>query len=76
MIRALGGEVLLDQIQRAFREVRRHGRPDAAPSRDPTQAHLAHQPRNCWTHEIDVRPFTDVPWWNDNPPAAIDTRSR
>ena len=41
-----------------------------------TYWHLAHQPRNCWTHEIDVRPFTDVPWWNDNPPAAIDTRSR
>lgn len=41
-----------------------------------TYWHLAHQPRNCWTHEIDVRPFTDTPWWNDNPPSAINTKSR
>lgn len=34
---------------------------------------LAQQPRNCWTHEIDVRPWTDVAWWNDNPPSAINT---
>ncbi len=33
---------------------------------------LAQQPRNCWTHEVDVRPWTDVPWWNDNPIVAID----
>ncbi|WP_435203398.1 SDR family NAD(P)-dependent oxidoreductase [Qipengyuania sp. 902] len=39
-----------------------------------TYWHLAHQPRNCWTHEVDVRPYSDVPWWNDNPPAAINTR--
>ncbi|MXO91944.1 SDR family NAD(P)-dependent oxidoreductase [Pontixanthobacter aquaemixtae] len=37
-----------------------------------TYWHLAHQPRNCWTHEVDVRPWTDVPWWNDNPIVAID----
>ncbi|MBO6527737.1 SDR family NAD(P)-dependent oxidoreductase [Erythrobacter sp.] len=41
-----------------------------------TYWHLAHQPRNCWTHELDVRPFTDVPWWNDNPPSAIDTKAK
>ncbi|ABC63989.1 SDR family NAD(P)-dependent oxidoreductase [Erythrobacter litoralis] len=41
-----------------------------------TYWHLAQQPRNCWTHELDVRPFTDVPWWNDNPPAAIDTKAK
>ncbi len=41
-----------------------------------TYWHLAHQPRNCWTHEIDVRPFTDVPWWNDNPNPQIDTGKR
>lgn len=41
-----------------------------------TYWHLAHQPRNCWTHELDVRPFTDVPWWNDNPQSAIDTKAR
>ncbi|WP_427969904.1 SDR family NAD(P)-dependent oxidoreductase [Altererythrobacter sp.] len=39
-----------------------------------TYWHLAQQPRNCWTHELDVRPWTDMPWWNDNPPPAIDTK--
>ncbi len=39
-----------------------------------TYWHLAQQPRNCWTHEIDARPWLDVPWWNDNPIPAIDTR--
>lgn len=32
-----------------------------------TYWHLAQQPRNAWTHELDLRPWTDVPWWNDNP---------
>lgn len=38
-----------------------------------TYWNLAQQPRNCWTHEIDIRPWTDVPWWNDNPQSAINT---
>lgn len=38
-----------------------------------TYWHVAQQPRNCWTHELDLRPWTDVPWWNDNPIAAINT---
>lgn len=37
-----------------------------------TYWNLAQQPKNCWTHELDVRPWTDTPWWNDNPIAAID----
>ena len=41
-----------------------------------TYWHLAHQPRNCWTHEIDVRPWTDVAWWNDNPDPQIDSRGK
>lgn len=41
-----------------------------------TYWHLAHQPRNCWSHEIDVRPWTDVPWWNDNPDPQIDAREK
>lgn len=41
-----------------------------------TYWHLAHQPRNCWTHEVDVRPWTDVPWWNDNPNPQIDSRGK
>ncbi len=30
-----------------------------------TYYHLAHQHRSAWTHEIDLRPFTDQPWWNN-----------
>ncbi len=41
-----------------------------------TYWHLAHQPRNCWTHEVDVRPWTDVPWWNDNPDPQIDAKGK
>ena len=40
-----------------------------------TYWHLAHQPRSCGSFEVDVRPWTDVPWWNDNPQVAINTRS-
>ena len=38
-----------------------------------TYWHLAHQHRSCWSFEVDVRPWTDVPWWNDNPSQAIKT---
>jgi NAD(P)-dependent dehydrogenase (short-subunit alcohol dehydrogenase family) len=29
-----------------------------------TYAHLAKQHRSTWTHEIDLRSFSDRPWWN------------
>ncbi len=29
-----------------------------------TYFHLAQQHRSAWTHEIDVRAFSDTPWWN------------
>lgn len=38
-----------------------------------TYWHLSQQPKNCWTHELDVRPHNDVPWWNDNPNPQIDS---
>ncbi|WP_108788444.1 SDR family NAD(P)-dependent oxidoreductase [Erythrobacter sp. Alg231-14] len=38
-----------------------------------TYWNLAQQPRNCWTHEIDIRPWTDVAWWNDNPSPQINS---
>lgn len=41
-----------------------------------TYWHLAHQPRNCWSHEVDVRPWTDVAWWNDNPDPRIDSKGK
>jgi len=40
-----------------------------------TYWHLAQQPRNCWSHELDVRPFNDVPWWNDKPDPTINSRA-
>ncbi|MFL0355775.1 SDR family NAD(P)-dependent oxidoreductase [Erythrobacter sp. GH1-10] len=41
-----------------------------------TYWHLAQQPKNCWTHELDIRPWTDVAWWNDNPNPEIDGRGK
>ena len=29
-----------------------------------TYFHLAQQHRSAWTHEIDMRSFSDLPWWN------------
>ena len=29
-----------------------------------TYWHLAQQHRSAWTHELDLRPFSDRPWWN------------
>ncbi len=29
-----------------------------------TYFHLATQHRSAWTHEIDLRAFSDTPWWN------------
>ncbi len=29
-----------------------------------TYFHLAQQHRSAWTHEIDLRPFSDLAWWN------------
>ena len=29
-----------------------------------TYYHLAHQHRSAWTHELDLRAFSDTAWWN------------
>lgn len=29
-----------------------------------TYFHLAHQHRSAWTHEMDLRAFSDLAWWN------------
>ena len=29
-----------------------------------TYLHLAQQHRSAWTHEIDLRSYSDLPWWN------------
>lgn len=30
-----------------------------------TYYHIAQQHRSTWTHELDLRSFSDSPWWND-----------
>ncbi|MEO1596013.1 MAG: SDR family NAD(P)-dependent oxidoreductase [Pseudomonadota bacterium] len=30
-----------------------------------TYFQLAQQHRSAWTHELDLRPWSDSPWWND-----------
>ena len=29
-----------------------------------TYFHISQQHRSSWTHEIDMRAFSDMPWWN------------
>ncbi len=29
-----------------------------------TYLHVAQQHRSAWTHELDLRAFSDLPWWN------------
>ena len=29
-----------------------------------TYYHISQQHRSAWTHEIDIRAFSDVAWWN------------
>ncbi|MEL6738540.1 MAG: short-chain dehydrogenase, partial [Pseudomonadota bacterium] len=29
-----------------------------------TYFHLAHQHRSAWTFELDLRPYSDLAWWN------------
>lgn len=29
-----------------------------------TYYHLSQQHRSAWTHEIDLRPYSETPWWN------------
>ena len=30
-----------------------------------TYYNMSQQHRSAWTHELDLRPFTDTPWWNN-----------
>lgn len=36
-----------------------------------TYLHLARQHRSTWTHELDLRSFSDLPWWNTEPQTTI-----
>ena len=67
------GKLLGDRFE-AYKEYKgEDGILDPAAIAD-TYWHVAQQPRNCWTHELDLRPWTDMPWWNDNPITAINTK--
>jgi hypothetical protein len=41
-----------------------------------TYYYLAHQPRSCWTHELDVRAYTDRAWWSSAHANAIAQASK
>ena len=69
------GKLLGDRYEAFKTQKGREGIIDPAALAE-TYWHLAHQPRNCWTHEVDVRPWTDVPWWNDNPDPQIDSKGK
>lgn len=30
-----------------------------------TYYHIAHQHRSAWTSEVDIRPYSEEPWWNN-----------
>jgi len=32
-----------------------------------TYYHIAQQHRSAWTHELDLRAFSDLAWWNNTP---------
>jgi len=32
-----------------------------------TYFHIAHQHRSAWTHELDLRAYSDLAWWNHEP---------
>ncbi|MEL6793032.1 MAG: short-chain dehydrogenase, partial [Pseudomonadota bacterium] len=36
-----------------------------------TYWHLARQHRSVWTHELDLRAWSDQAWWNHAPRAEI-----
>ena len=57
------GKMLGPERYRQLRETRGDGllRPDKIAD---TFWHVAQQHRSVWTHELDLRPYTDSPWWN------------
>lgn len=58
------GRMLGPERYQKMRETRGDGlmRPDKIAE---TYWHIAQQHRSVWTHELDLRPFSDSPWWNE-----------
>ncbi len=60
------GKMLGPELFKQLREAKGMGQdglilPEAVAE---TYYHLAQQHRSAWTHEIDIRAFSDTPWWN------------
>ena len=36
-----------------------------------TYFHIAQQHRSAWTHELDLRAFSDLAWWNHQNPVSL-----
>ena len=60
------GKVLSPEGFQKLREARgmEHDGPLLSSEIADTYFHLSQQHRSAWTHEIDLRSFSDLPWWN------------
>jgi NAD(P)-dependent dehydrogenase (short-subunit alcohol dehydrogenase family) len=60
------GKMLGPERYQAFREARGLDKDGlVVPSElAETYWHVAHQHRSAWTHELDLRPYSDIAWWN------------
>ena len=60
------GKMLGPERFQEFRETRgmEHDGLILPPHVAETYFHIAHQHRSTWTHELDIRSFSDRPWWN------------
>ncbi|MGA0603912.1 SDR family NAD(P)-dependent oxidoreductase [Caulobacter sp. KR2-114] len=60
------GKLLGEERYRAIQEQMGNGKDEILVPAEiaNTYFHIAHQHRSAWTHELDLRPFTSLPWWN------------
>lgn len=60
------GKLLGEERYRAIQEQMGNGKDEILTPAEiaNTYFHVAHQHRSAWTHELDLRPFTSLPWWN------------
>jgi len=60
------GKLLGDELYQKLLAERAHGKDGMVIPKHvaETYYHIAHQHRSAWTFEIDIRPFSEKPWWN------------
>ncbi len=61
------GKLMGDELYQKLLEERANGKdgmviPEKVAE---TYYHIAHQHRSAWTSEVDIRPFSEQPWWNN-----------